>query len=206
MSIKPVDKNMQKGLAIIVGNKPDGILLHTASILGTKQMFLSKADLKNIKRDTTIYLIGHGTHNKAIWTTDFNLKSFNSYMIDSKGLYQIAKELVEAGYDGTQRLYPVVCHYELMHDKFKKHLEDLLSNKTNQISVRVVNRSRGYAILIEGNGGELWCGEKENAEQAKDMQKQFLKIYNMAEGCENINVKQKKMVSAFKNFLMEDFK
>lgn len=59
MSAKMIFNNAKKGLAIIVGNKVDGIIVHEAKLLGEEIQFLDTAYIGSVNQ--IIYLVGHGS-------------------------------------------------------------------------------------------------------------------------------------------------
>ena len=77
MSIEKINRTFQKGLAIIISNKPDGVLVHTAKVLGEEIQFLDIAHITDC--DKLIYLIGHGNLEK--------------HTIDGKNMEYVAKKI-----------------------------------------------------------------------------------------------------------------
>lgn len=163
MSIEKVDSNMQKGLAIIVGNNPDGILLHTANVLGNSIYFLDEVNLT--ENDELIYLIGHGhkTHKT----------------IDKRDMKEIANKLIECGYSGNQKLYPVACHFNNLNDSMSNELEKELKNLLKVENINLIKKSYGRSIIIKkDNFGEMWCESKFLAVCEDYMQFFFLTFNN----------------------------
>lgn len=201
MSIEKVDSNMQKGLAIIVGNNPDGTLLHTASILGYKICFLED-DTKITDEDELVYLIGHGMSGVLI------VKS----LIDNKEMHSVAKLLIKKGYTSKQTLYPIICHYDKMHTKLKKILDRRLSSKDEKVDCKIISKANDIIILVNGSGnlGELWNCSRVNIETERAFQNFFLKNYNMKTNLSmadfQIGTYYFSIIESFKRLLLEIFR
>lgn len=93
----------KQGLAIIVGNEPDGILVHVAYVLGLNKNGKYFYNLDDIRKEIIdcndndiIYLIGHGNPQK--------------HTIDGQNMEYIAEKLWYAGYRGKQILYITSCY------------------------------------------------------------------------------------------------
>ncbi|WP_304819373.1 hypothetical protein [uncultured Clostridium sp.] len=142
MSAKMIFNNAKKGLAIIVGNKVDGIIVHEAKLLGEEIQFLDTAYIGSVNQ--IIYLVGHG--------------SFKERSIDKVHVKDIAEKLVKAGYSGNQILYLVVCdstkwyHATTIHSLLCCYLRKYGVNTT-----RVLSNFDGKVVVIENNQNvEIW--------------------------------------------------
>lgn len=146
MSIEKVNGTYQRGLVIIVGNKPDGILIHAANALGEEIQFL---DMSHITiYDELIYLIGHGDLKKRT--------------IDGIQMKEIAEKLCKNGYNGRQKLYVMACdtktmyHGTTMYDLLCYYLYHLGISK-DDIKNNVKCDFDGKSVIIgDCKNAELW--------------------------------------------------
>ena len=135
MSITKVDRKFEKGLAIIVGNKPDGVLVHVAKVLGKEIQFLDIAHISSC--DELIYLVGHGNKKK--------------YTIDDVCMLDIAKKLKNANYQG-QTIYITACDYLLSHNG--KSIHSCLEDAMTKIGLipNIESDVDGKSIILETDG------------------------------------------------------
>lgn len=150
MSIEPVTtlgdtgQPFKKGLAIIVGNKPDGILLHVADLLGNDIQLLGEMKKDHIKYiiDDIIYLIGHGISK--------------SQTIDGQDMEYIAKKLYNAGYRGKQILYITSCDTKAVYKD--KSIYNLLCEQLKIKGASIQNVQSdfdGLSIIISDSNGKV---------------------------------------------------
>jgi hypothetical protein len=136
-TVTKIKRTFEKGLVILADSRPDGISVHTATILGNKIQSLDKAHIAS--HDNLIYLVGHGNLQKRT--------------ISKLSMQEIAKRLEKAGYNGNQKLYVTSCEFmssyrgSSMYEELCKELESLKISSKN-----VESDSNGEAIYIERNG------------------------------------------------------
>lgn len=204
MSIEPVTtlgdtgQPFKKGLAIIVGNEPDGILVHVADLLGNDIQLLDEMEKDYIKYiiDDIIYLIGHGISK--------------SQTIDGQDMEYIAKKLYNAGYRGKQILYITSCEAKAVYKG--KSIYNLLCKQLEIEGASIQNVQSdfdGLSIIISDSNYkvEAWNIKTNPIAYAikQKEQKLFLKRKHYQNVDININTEVLKAVNEFKIGLIQDF-
>ena len=176
MSIRQVHRTFNKGLAIIVGKKnilgricTDAISLHTVYCLGNRIEFLDIANI--LPEDKQIYLIGHG-HPKKL-------------TVGGRNMHNIAKLLIKAGYDGSQRIHVTSCYAALQRGKtsvvseLKRELKQQLSGKGEPYNLIIESDADGAAVYIENNPTvQMWILISEVTKiSCSDIQKIYIFVH-----------------------------
>ncbi|MCT4507345.1 MAG: hypothetical protein N4A48_01040 [Tepidibacter sp.] len=150
---------LEKGSkAVIIAPEPkeDGekrvsnVILHTAYVLSDNVEDIDK--VKITKDDKLIYLCGHGNLERKT--------------IGNRRMKDIAKLLVNGGYDGTQEIYVTACdsatkvNGSSMVDKLREELNDLLTDgsiysEDKKLSVIVRSQSNGSSVIVEDNNERI---------------------------------------------------
>ena len=196
MGITKVNRNFEKGLVIIVGNKPDGVLVHVAKVLGKEIQFLDMAHITPY--DDLIYLVGHGDCKKK--------------QIDGHSMSTIAEKLVQGGYTGNQLLYLTACDSKIIRNDtsiFTELQKELFSRLSNRPSLNMISDFDGKSIIVENEHGlECW---KQRDNKIKEtilgiQQKIIMKSYGLYSDVSLFqNEKKLSLVNHFKLWLIKRF-